>query len=413
MEIKKAVISHLLFLLGIFYISIQFHAMDVLHVIFLNQNLLTSSAITHLSILSLFGDMSFLFVAGFLIDKYSAEKVLLLALGSLILLIVQFAIIKDVSLMYFNRLLTGVCISAIFLSCIKLASIRLKKITLSLFFGTLGIATMSGGAVVHYPFLVLSEKIGWRGATFVDGVLGFIILLLFITYFLKFTAKNYPESNPEFRHYRSSPKNAYLDLKIWKYACYASLINTPILILGALWGSLYFKNIYNLSDKSASFITSLIYLGNIFGALILSWLSSKYIRDEKLLFASSILGSMVLILINFGNTLPIYFLAALTFSLGFTSGCQSVVYNAIALESKEKIMATNFSILSFTTLLAGLLGQTIFQHVIAYISQYSPIINKFKIAGILIIASYVISGWISLRITSENKKYSIVGNSMN
>src|SRR5262249_35236842 len=146
-------------------------------------------------------------------------------------------------------------------------------------------------------------------------------------------------------------KNAYLNSKIWKYAYYAGLINTPILILGALWGGLYFKNIYGLTDKSASFTTSLIYLGNMAGARILSWLSNGHIRHEKLLFSCSILGSLLLTFINFNSALPFYFLATLTFMIGFTSGCQSVVYTIVALESKREVMAMSFSIISFTSLL--------------------------------------------------------------
>ncbi len=411
MEIKKTIIGHLLFLLGIFYVSIQFHAMDALHVIFINENILPSSSITHLSALCLLGDISFLFASGFLIDKYTAEKILLLSLACIVLLIFQFAVIKNTYWMYLNRLFTGVCISAIFLSCIKLASTTLKK-SINLFFGTLGIATMLGGTVVHYPFLVLSEKIGWRGAIFTDGIASLIVLLFFTIYFLNFTRPRSAENSIGQQYKSHWLKTAYLNSKTWKYACYAGLINTPILILGALWGSLYFKNIYGLADKSASLITSLIYLGNMVGALILSWLSSRYIRHEKLLFICSAFGSLILAFINFGDTLPIYVLAILTFMAGFTSGCQSVVYTTVALESKREVMAMSFSIISFTSLIIGLFGQTIFQHIIAYLDQYSHTINKFKIAGSLIIISYTISAWIAMSISSKAKKYLITGNSM-
>jgi len=71
----------------------------------------------------------------------------------------------------------------------------------------------------------------------------------------------------------------------------------------------------------------------------------------------------------------------------------------------------SFSIISFTSLLAGLFGQSIFQHIITYLDQYNPTINKFKIAGVLIIISYIISVWIAMSIAFENKKYLTAENS--
>lgn len=61
----------------------------------------------------------------------------------------------------------------------------------------------------------------------------------------------------------------------WFGGLYTSLLNISIFIIGSSFGSLYLEQAYHFTKTQASFCSSMIFIGTIFGSPILGNLSDR------------------------------------------------------------------------------------------------------------------------------------------
>ncbi|MFN7096440.1 MAG: MFS transporter, partial [Gammaproteobacteria bacterium] len=256
----------------------------------LNQDLMRVYQIqaTDLGILSscyFLANVIFLLPAGQLLDRFSTRKIIITSLGICVAGTFGFAMANSLLLASIFRFLTGIGSAFCFLSCIRLASRWFPARRMALISGLVVTMAMLGGWVAQEPFTRVIELVGWRNTVLLDAVLGVVILFMIFM-----VVSDYPaEKNEHFTNqkkllsnlgYWESIKAAYFKKQNWFGAVYTCLMNLPIFLMGAAWGSLYLEQIHHFSRDQATSITGMIFFGTVLGSPLAGFVSDKVGRRK-------------------------------------------------------------------------------------------------------------------------------------
>jgi MFS family permease len=282
----------------------------------------------------------FMFPAGIMLDRFSTRKIILVAMVLCVAGTLLFSVSGDIYTASFARFLTGVGGSFPFLCCLRLCSRWFPARRWALVTGVVVTVAFAGGAAGQTPMTVLVQHFGWRDALRIDAFLGvFFIGLIY------FKVEDCPKAFRAAVFAKAKAiklwptiKAAVANMQTWFYGLYTSMLNLSVMVLGAIYGSLYLVQVRHLSVTDASFVTSMIFFGTMLGSPLLGWLSDKIaLRKAPMLFFA-VLSVILLLLIMYLPHLSIHSLLWLFFLLGFLTSSQVISYPAIA-ESNEHDIA--------------------------------------------------------------------------
>lgn len=320
--------------------------------------------ISHLSAGYFYANVLFLTSAGMILDRYSTRKLLITAMILIVIATLGFARATALWQVFICRLVTGGAGAFCLLSCVRLASRWFPPQCMALVVGLMVTFAMSGGMVAQMPFTLAVDNLGWRNTLYLDAGLGVIILLIIMAKLRDFPANAVSQMAHQrhclnqlglwqaLRQVLRNPQN-------WLGGIYTSLMNLPIFLLGALWGSLYLVQIRHLTRVEASYVTSLLFMGTITGSPVMGWLSD-YIgrrRLPMLIGAGVALGLMIYLMV--AANLSFITLLILFFLIGFITSTQIISYPLIA-ESNPAFLVGSAEGLASTLIMAGGFMQTVF-----------------------------------------------------
>ncbi len=319
---------------------------------------------TELGVLSssyFISNIIFLIPAGILLDRFSTKKLILITMSICVLGIFLLSQSTDLTLAAFYRFLSGVGSAFCFLSSVRLATRWFPPQRMALVSGLIVTMAMLGGMVAQTPFTLLVAHIGLLKTLYVDVAFGIFILAL-MAIFIKNAPDGYvePVQTEDALKLSTSLKASYGTLKNWFAGVYTSLMNLPIFLLGALWGSLYLSQVHGLNREKASIIASMIFLGTTIGSPLMGFISDRLGRRKP----PMLIGAML----TFANLLAIMYLPNLSFteltllflSLGFITSTQVISYPLVAESNPRRITATAISVISISTIGGGALFQPFF-----------------------------------------------------
>ncbi|MCP3968141.1 MAG: MFS transporter [Lentisphaerae bacterium] len=272
----------------------------------------------------LYSNMLFLLITGYLFDVFPVRRVLLSA--------IIISIIGGVILWYSDnlicgiiaRFLMGVGASGSFISCRKLADGCFNKKNLGFVISIVVFIAMLGGAFAQAPISLLVSTFGGSITLLINLLLGMAIFILI--YFLVKPKDILPlTKNNIFSVTKSVVKNPYN----WLSGGYISLLNLPLMILGAIWGNLFLTYTYKISTEKASVIILLMFAGIMVGTPFFGWFSDKCNNRVGFMLIASIAALLLSFILLFAND-NIYLLSFLFISIGFVSGAQVLGYPIIA-----------------------------------------------------------------------------------
>lgn len=376
-----------------FYEFIQTNIFSSLNVPIMREFGLNSLDLGFLASIYFYSSAMFILFAGNLLDRFSPRFFILLAMIFCTLGTLGIAVSPNVQWITVGRFVSGLGNSFSLIACVRIASYWLPANRMALMTGLSVAAAMLGGIVAQAPATLLIDQYGWRTAMWVDGILGVVIIALmwFIIKDRPNTLEAQVKQDKDIFHSLSLAKSLVIVLKNlqnWFAGLYVCLLNLPIFVLGALWGSLYLQQIHQCSREESSLIISLIYVGTAIGSPINGYLSDKIAKRRPMLILGALL-SMLMILILMSNALELnkISLAAVFFCLGFFSSSQIISYPLVSESNPKILIATAVSTTSLSALLGGILGQPIFGWLINISSEAQ---NQYE-NGILFIflASFI------------------------
>lgn len=312
-----------------------------------------------------YADVIFLIFAGILVDRCSIRKIILCAMVVVVLSTILFAFSRSFEVAAFSHFIAGIGNAFCFLSCIKLATRWFPAQRLALVIGIIITIAMGGGIVAQTPFALVVHALGWRMAVRLIALLGVIITILI--YFFVFDYPKHQLSETTLDNATIQPisimKSIILSLRNKQNTLagiYTCLLNLPIILLGALWGTLYLTQVHHLQKTQASLVAMMIFLGTIIGSPLVGWFSDFIARRRLLMIIGALLSLITLLAIMFIPILNFCSLLILFLLLGFFTSTQIISYPLIAESNPRYLTGTSTSLASILIMSGGAVFQPLF-----------------------------------------------------
>lgn len=318
----------------------------------------SATELSFLSSLYFYGTILLIFPAGMILDRVSPKKLILGALSLSLLGTTLFATADSLFMACLGRFIVGVTGGPFgLLSTLKIASRWFEEKKLAFVTGVIIAVGMFGGILSQTPFIKLVDSIGWRQSLAVDIAIGAVILLAIWR-----IAKDFPEEKAEVYNNHTiefkelgfaqglltvikKPQN-------WLCGTFASLLNLPIFILGALWGTIYLEQVYGLNRVDASYVTSMLYIGMLIGSPLFGRISDELKSRKKPMLVGNLICFVVMLVIINNTALSINLLMLLFFIVGFSSSSQIIAYPTVA-ESNPKYLTGSSQGLAAVLIMSG------------------------------------------------------------
>lgn len=304
----------------------------------------------------------FLFVAGFVLDRFSIKKTIVVAMFFCVLSTFILAYSESFYVALFCRFVTGIGSAFCFLGPVRLASHWFPPKRMALVTGAIVTMAMTGGLIAQFPLTLLVTAVGWRHAVQDVGMLGvgMLVLMVLLIEERPTAALKKPRSPITVL---SAAKMAYLNPQYIRAAMYTSLMNIAIAVFGAMMGTLYLEQRLNIVAEQAAMVNGMLFLGSIIGSPLIGWISDW--------MGLRILPMKICVLVSIGILLLILYapvswslMALLFFLLGLFTSAQVISYALVAESSPPMIIATAISVVSIITQGGYMIYQNLFSNLL-------------------------------------------------
>lgn len=349
-----------------FYEFIQLNLFNSIDTVLMRDFNLTAPKLGQLASMYFYANTLFLFPAGNLLDRYSTKRLILftVALGTIGTLL--FAMAHTYFLAAFGRFLVGIAAAFCFLGSVRIATRWFAPANMATVTGLIVMMAMLGGLVAQTPFAMLTLYLGsWRHAVYLDALLGvFIFIAIFCI-----VQDRPPDAQADSAHEHAQLKSlglwqciklAALNPQNWLGGLYTSLLNSPIFLLGALWGIHYLTKVRNLSIVQASYATTMLFIGVIFGSPIFGFISDKIGRRVLPMIIGALLSLFVILYLMYAPHLSLLSIMCLFFLIGFVTSTQVLSYPTVAELNPSYLTSTAVSITSMCIMASGFIFQPLF-----------------------------------------------------
>lgn len=338
-----------------FYLVFQLAVFNTISADLMRDLGIHSSTLSQLASTYLYTCSIIFLPAGLMFDRFSTKTLLIIASLLCVEGTALIGITSSIAVAFLGRILVGISNPFSFLGPMRLVSRWFSQARAGLVIGLVVTIGMSGGIFAQSPFALLIHAVGgWRNAMLVNAACGLLITLSLLL-FVKDKPENLISTESETQNskgFLQGLKEAFIKKQNWLCGLYTGLIGTPVSVLGALWGNLYLVQSRGYSPIMAGSLSSLIFVGLIFGPLVFGWWSDK-IGRRKLPITMGAIGVLFCILIIMYLNIPTYLLAMLLFLLGFLSGAQAINYPLVIESNPPEIESTS---LGFISILVNLIG---------------------------------------------------------
>ena len=296
--------------------------------------------------------------AGLLFDRYGPRKLMtsaliLCALGSFF-----FASTDIIFTAAIGRFLIGIGSAFSFIGVLVLVSRWFPPQYFAILAGIAQLMSSVGAIFGEVPLAALIGQVGWRHASFILAITGFLLALLFW-----FFIRDYPHQTTQ-----SLPKRNFRDewfrlMEVcsrsytWLIGAYAFSIWTPIAVFAALWGVPYLQEKYQVGVVIASGLCSMIWLGIGVGSPLLGWISDRFCSRRLSLITSSVFGLSSTIILLYVPNVPIGWMYLVLFMLGFGAGGQTVSFAVVNDNNPDHLVGTASGFNNLSVLLGGAIFQ--------------------------------------------------------
>lgn len=325
------------------YELLQLHVMNALSPMLIKDLSLNATEFATLCSTYLWADVIFLLPAGIILDRFSVRRVILIAL--LFCLMGTAGLSQSNSLAFASicHFFSGIGNAFCFLSCIMLISRWFPKEKHAFLIGLMITIGMLGGVIAQRPFSLLAEYYNWRQALLIDASIGVILFAIIFT-FVKDAPSQVKVAKEKTIPFLQGVKRSVLNFHNICCGLYTCFLNLPLMVISAVFGSLFLTQVHNIELTTASFIASMICMGTIVGSPLFGWASVKLGRRLPLMIFGGIssiaLFALILYLPNPGAQL----FAVLFFALGFLTSAQTLGYPAITENNPKELTGTSMGI---------------------------------------------------------------------
>jgi MFS family permease len=351
-----------------------------------------------ISSLYFYGNTIFLLPAGVLFDKYSARKIIIYALLISLIGVALCTFATSIFMMGVGRLIIGISGGSVcFLGSMRIAARWFPKNKLALVTGIIVAMAMIGGMIAQLPFGLLTAAIGWRTAMQLNLTVGVILLILIIMIVYDYPPGKRQEYLQQMKHDKNSKlitglKSVITKAQNWNCSMFNTLLNMPIIILGALWGIMYLRQVLNFDLAQASTTCTVLFFGVLVGGPIFGYFSDKMQLRKPPMYIGAIMCLAAMVILLMFADLSFITVSILFFLIGFGSSAQIIAYPAVVESNPAALSGSALGLASTINIAGGAVGQPLISWVIE--SQWDG--SKDPISGIPLFtaSNYNFAFWI-------------------
>lgn len=340
---------------GALYFFFEFAQMNMFNAIddsLMREFAIPAGQLGHISAYYFYANVLTLAPAGILLDRLSTRKLLLSAMCLTLVSLLAFAYAQSVLLLKAARFIMGATSSFCFLANVRLATRWFPPHKLARVIGVVVTIAMLGGVSVQMPLTYFTDLWGWRHAlAFYMGTTGLIILVMLFLFVQDAPQGMQAKLAEQKQHLQSygfwhSITRVLATPQNWLSGIFTSLMNLPIILLGAMWGLPYLIKVFDLTRFQASQITTMIFIGTIIGSPLIGWVSDTIGRRRALMVTCSLLSLFVILMAMYSDHNTYGSLLILYLLLGFFTSAQVLSYPVIAESNPPELTATSESLAS-------------------------------------------------------------------
>lgn len=302
---------------------------------------------------------------GIMMDRYGPRKLLTLACAICVVGTFVFAMTPYFWVAAIGRFLVGFGSAFAFVGVLKLATIWLPEDKLAMVSGMAAALGTIGAMIGDNLLGVMVTQLGWQETVQVTAVSGIgltIILWLFI--------RDGQESSEEHGTIESF-QQSFIDLgiivrnkQIWINGMFGCLVYLPTTVLAELWGIPYLTHAHLMSQHSADFANSLIFLGFTVGAPLMGFISDKLHRRRPPMLVGATGAAILMMTILYVPGLSHTHIQVLMFLLGMFYSAQCIVFAVGRELSPNEAAGTAMAMTNMIVMLGGMLVQPLIGHIL-------------------------------------------------
>ena len=306
--------------------------------------------------------------AGLLFDRFGPRRLMTAALMLCAFGSFFFASTDSMITAAMGRFMIGIGSAFSFIGVLVLCSRWFPARHFAVLAGIAQLMSSLGAIFGEMPLATLIHLAGWRQASYILAVIGFLLAGL-----LWALVRDYPDgheeyvTNPGFKEEIKRLVAVCGRSYTWKIATYAFCIWTPIAVFGALWGVPYLQVKYNISVLAASGMCSLIWIGIGIGSPLLGYLSDRFCNRRLALGLSALMGLLATLILLYDEHLSIYSAYVVLFIFGLGAGGQSVSFAVVKDYNPPQLVGTASGFNNLSVLIGG----SVFQPLVGVFLQHS------------------------------------------
>lgn len=334
--------------------SAQMAYFNVLAPGLISQHIYSQHQVGAISAAYYYGDMAGLFPVGFALDRWPLRKTLLWALlGSLLGAWLLFAS-AQFEMQWAARFVSGFCGGTFsFLGGIRLIVLLFPK-RFSYWMGVFLAFGMAGEMICQYPLLEVVRHFGTTAAMQVMFAVGVVVIGFNFVWMRpplathQASVQRYTGTRWQwFKEIVGRPQN-------WGDVLMVVLLDTPVSMLGTLWGVVLLMNFFAFSAAVSAGIVMVMFLGLIIGLPIWGAMGDKYHHPAWVLVVGAGLSAVMGVLLLWVHGLHQPWLVGVLFlGLGFFSSCQTQGFAWLTHAMRPELIGSNSAFNSMIFMAGG------------------------------------------------------------
>jgi MFS family permease len=331
--------------------------------------------------------------SGFLFDKYNPRLVITISILVCVLGTILFANATNVYTGSLARLLMGSGSAFAFVAVLVVTADLFKAKYFATMTGITQMLAAFGAMAGQLPISILLAHIGWRHTLLVLAAIGGVLAIL-VWKLLKYERKNLTAvANTASVPTRSSLNKILAKPQTWYIALYACLLWVPMSSVASLWGVPFLTSVDHISQTSAAFLCSLMWLGLALASPLLGVISTSLGKRVSPLAISALIGAIAFGLFLEFNFSP-WILGVLLFFAGVACSGQALSFTLVKENNAPEIKATALAFNNMAVVISGAFFQPLIGKIIDAGQTSIPGIyaaSSFKNGLLIVLMSYLVA----------------------
>ncbi|HSX19496.1 MAG TPA: MFS transporter, partial [Gammaproteobacteria bacterium] len=246
--------------------------------------------------------------------------------------------------------------------CSKIAASWFPERRFALFMGMMVAIGTMGAAFGLRAISPLINTYGWKQTIFYGAVISLVLsILMWLVIRDRPAIVNVPVTEKTVAQLPvlQSLSEVIFCRQDWYAAIFAALMYVPTLAFGALWGIPYLVEAHGFSQSQAGFLTSLLFIGWMFGGPIYGWVSDHIGRRNLPMYFANISTFGISLWVIYGQGFTEFTLAIAMFLLGACSSGFLIAFVVTREKNRPEIAGTAIGFINMLNTFGGALLQLV------------------------------------------------------